>query len=267
MTDPMSAPAWPPTEFPLPRLWERAKAMFAVIMREARSLHALVTRPRMTWPERTSLLCRLVPVEKLVRSLIVTEAIIHLLMTPHGRKLLATTKPVTPPPPPAIATLQQRLSATEAAAPPQHDSDPEQASCAFRVLAWQFPSSVPEAEDDEAAQDEPEAAPRSATVDARDDAIRDPAHKPRPGRTPSTQKLARRIAALSRILENPQPAIRRLAKFIAGLSPYALELPSAYTVDTRWWWHGRPEFFNACALERRAVVALDRTRNRPDDPG
>ena len=68
MTDPMSAPAWPPTEFPLPRLWERAKAMFAVIMREARSLHVLVTRPRMTWPERTSLLCRLVPVEKLVRS-------------------------------------------------------------------------------------------------------------------------------------------------------------------------------------------------------
>ena len=64
------------------------------------------------------------------------------------RKLLATTKPVTPPPPPAIATLQQRLSATDAAAQPQHDGDPGPVSLVFHhmhLFTFHLPENAPAA--------------------------------------------------------------------------------------------------------------------------
>ena len=68
---------------------------------------------------------------------------------------------------------------------------------------------------------------------------------------------------MERVLANREPAIRRLAKFIAGLPRYALMPPSAYEIDTRWWWHGRPEFFNAEDRCRPAVRAF----NKLEEPG
>ena len=83
MIDPLSAPPWPPTSFSLPELWERIAAMFVVLMREARSAAGLAARDT-TYTERHAIRCRLIPLETLVRSLLITEAIIHLLMTREG---------------------------------------------------------------------------------------------------------------------------------------------------------------------------------------
>ena len=284
MTDPMSAPAWPPTTYSLPDLWTRAKALFVVLMREVKSVAGLARTRHLTYRQRTDILCRLVPIEKIVRSLLMTEALIFLLMTPQGRRMLATT-PKKPPPsqPPVgvkknthkitipmpgwntIAALQPRIDpridAPEAAA---HDDPrtPENMACRFRVLAWAHatpehppckepprrswvttfePSNFP------ASEHPASKSPAGANVDSES----------------SARAIARRITAVERVLANREPAIRRLAKFIAGLPRYALMPPSAYEIDTRWWWHGRPEFFNAEDRCRPAVRAF----NKLEEPG
>jgi len=95
----------------------------------------------------------------------------------------------------------------------------------------------------------------------------DPWKKPKPepdlSYDPSAQTLARRIEALVRVIANPLPAIRRLAKFLAGLPRNTLAEPDAWTIDSRWWWHGRPEYFNACTLGVPAVRAF----NKREEPG
>ena len=94
-----------------------------------------------------------------------------------------------------------------------------------------------------------------------------PWQKPKPepdlSSDPSAQTLARRIEALTRVIANPLPAIRRLAKFLAGLPRNTLAEPDAWTIDSRWWWHGRPEYFNACTIGVPAVRAF----NRREEPG
>jgi hypothetical protein len=288
-TDPMSAPSWPPTKFSIPELWTRARALFGVLMREVQSVATLRAQPNMRRKQRTDILCRLVPVEKLVRSLLVTEAIIYLLMTPQGRKLLATTPKIALPEPPppvgqkkaaphkttipmpgwhTIAALLPRVDprVTAPEPPPPLDlNDAENWSCRFRVLGWRHPAP----EDDPP----PKEAPRKRWISALDDssfpAINDPRGVPAAAAAsdaaskPSSHHLARRVEALTRVLANPEPTIRRLAKFIASLPRGALAEPFARNTDSLWWWHGRPEFFNACALCAPAVRALSK-REEPD---
>ena len=286
-TDPMSAPSWPPTKFSIPELWTRARALFGVLMREVRSVATLRAERNMRRKQRTDILCRLVPVEKLVRSLLVTEAIIYLLMTPQGRKLLTATPKIALPEPPSpvgqkkatphkttipmpgwhtIAALLPRVDPRVTAPeppPPLELSDAENGSCRFRVLGWRHPAP----EDDPP----PKEAPRNRWVSTLDDssfpAIRDarhmPAAAPETTSDPSSFQLARRVEAISRVLANPEPAIRRLAKFIASLPRGALAEPFARNTDSHWWWHGRPEFFNACTLCAPAVRVL----NKREEPG
>ena len=91
---------WPPTRHDVPTLWERAKAMFAIVTGAITSA-SLARRARFARKERGHLLTRLVPVEKLVRMLMMIEAATFLLMTPEGRRLRAETPKITPPAPPA----------------------------------------------------------------------------------------------------------------------------------------------------------------------
>lgn len=285
MTDPMSAPAWPPTTFSIPELWTRAKAMFGVLMREVTSAAALARKRKLGRRERTDILCRLVPVEKLVRCLLVTEALIYLMMTPEGRRLLKTAPkiPLPSPPPPVgvkksshkvtipmpgwqtIAALQPRIDpriiAGETPAPVDQTS-PENLSRPFRVLGWNHPQP-----DDPP----PKENPRRNWITTLDDSnfplppkqlCKQPPPA-EPNHDPSAHEIARRIAALERVLANREPAIRRLARYIAGLPRDVLVQPSGYAVDTLWWWHGRPEYFNACNLGRPAIRAF----NKREEPG
>jgi len=284
MTDPMSAPAWPPTTYALPDLWTRAKALFVVLMREVKSVAGLARTRHLTYRQRTDILCRLVPIEKIVRSLLMTEALIFLLMTPQGRRMLATT-PKKPPPsqPPVgvkknthkitipmpgwntIAALQPRIDpridAPEAAAH-SDPRTPENMACRFRVLAWAHatPEHPP-------CKEPPRRSWVTTFEPSNFPAPEHPASKSAAGANvdpeSSARAIARRITAVERVLANREPAIRRLAKFIAGLPRYALMPPSAYEIDTRWWWHGRPEFFNAEDRCRPAVRAF----NKLEEPG
>lgn len=240
MTDPMSAPPWPPTHFSLPQLWERIAAMFAVLMREARSIAYLAARTNSTRLERHAIRCRLEPLEKLVRSLLITEALIRLLMTPQGRELIAAATPMKPPAP---------RTQTHAQRPPAAIMQKPDKPQPFRVLAWQ----TLHEEDDNTPLSPP---PKPSGPCAR-----------APGGPVSTRHLARRIDTLARVLNDPEPAIARLAKFIAALPRDLLDTPVTLAATSQGWWHGRPEYFNAIALEHRAVIAFHRDAALREEPG
>ena len=92
--------SWPPTRHDMPTLWERAKAMFAAMLAAITSVADLTRRACFRRKERRALATRLVPVEKLVRMLMMTEAATFLLMTPEGRRLREETPKIEPPAPP-----------------------------------------------------------------------------------------------------------------------------------------------------------------------
>ena len=73
------------------------------------------------------------------------------------------------------------------------------------------------------------------------------------------------------MLKDPAPAIQRLAKFLARLPAHSLGAPFVLRESSLGWWHGRPEYFNAIAIEARAVRAFERTPalvpEPRDDPG
>ena len=121
-----------------------------------------------------------------------------------------------------IAALQPRIDPRiEQPEPePTDKTDPASWACRFRVLGWQ----MPEPDDDPP----PPTPPRRSWISTLDNdttypLVRnpDPWKKPKPepdlSYDPSAQTLARRIEALARVIANPLPAIRRLAKFLAGL--------------------------------------------------
>ncbi len=108
---------WPPTRHDVSTLWERAKAMFAVMAETITSAASLFQRARFGRTQRRDLLARLAPVEKLVRMLMMTEAATFLLMTPEGRRLRAETPKIDPPAPPPPSASQ-----FGAVAKPQHST-------------------------------------------------------------------------------------------------------------------------------------------------
>lgn len=102
---------WPPPRHDVPTLWERAKAMFAVLTDAITSAASLARRLRFGRKERCELVARLVPVEKLVRTLMMTETAALLLMTPEGRRLRTETPKIEPPaPPPPVGAAKPRHS-------------------------------------------------------------------------------------------------------------------------------------------------------------
>lgn len=100
----LQPPTWPPTRDDVPTLWERAKAMFAGVLKFAGAARELALRYRFTRRDRAEIEGRLKPVEKIVRILLMIEAATFLLMTPEGARMLRAAKPETPPPPPAPPT-------------------------------------------------------------------------------------------------------------------------------------------------------------------
>ena len=86
---------------------------------------------------------------------------------------------------------------------------------------------------------------------------------PLPGPLPREKErpaliLARRIEALSRVIENPGPAIYRLARFIARLPKQALDaLKEQYAYARPHWLHGRGlDIPHSAAHVRRATCVF-----------
>jgi len=287
--------SWPPTNHPVPTLWERAQALFAVMLATIGSIAELAARHALRRKERRELLIRLKPVEAIVRTLLLIEAVTYLLMTPSGQKLLRTAKPCripeppAPPPPPqspartaftpamqaalqTIACLRPRIDPRIAAREERERREALAAALAaqaetpartrFSVLRWTSDKVIPEA---------PERT-SGPWVDVLDEAY--PWRDDTPdgasaadGESAPCAALARRIEALARILADPMPAIRRLAARLAGLPPEVIARPYARAREASLWHHGRPEYFNAIALAQGAHRAFLRAHPRLLDPG
>ena len=106
----MRPASWPPTRHDVPSLWERAKAMFADMLKAAGSARRLAQRYRFTRTARAEIESRLEPVEKIVRILLMVEAAIFLLMTPEGARMRRAAKVVAPPAPRATCIVMPRLA-------------------------------------------------------------------------------------------------------------------------------------------------------------
>lgn len=280
---------WPPTTHALPDLWYRVRELFRMTLDTIGSALRLAWKQTLTRTERSELLIRLVPVEKTVRMLLMVEAFTFLLMTPEGRKIRREAKPIAipePPPPPCkpkvmtereiflarlkaellAPPLEERLAAmppaVDAHADANTDEDPfgdPLTRAPFRVLGWQFdkppPREIPPRRrvwamllDDAPPLPEP-LKPYKAPLQADPDAFD----------TGPGLSIARRIAALIRVLDNPWPTIRRLARQIASFPRDCLAEPQVNRFRAAEWWHGRPEYYNATSHAACAWRAFMRT--------
>jgi hypothetical protein len=289
---------WPPTTHALPDLWYRARELFRHTLDTIGSALRLAWRQTLTRTERSELLIRLVPVEKIIRTLLVVEALTFLLMTPEGAKMRREAKPVAIPAPPGPVAKPQPMTERDrframamqsiAAHHPRIDprvvereerqrrealearkaafyeenpfSDPLRRS-PFRVFGWMHEAGLP-----------PEYTPKrrvwAEILDAPD--MLAPIHTQRP-RAPETEDddgwletgpgltIARRIAALQRVLDDPMPVIRRLARQLASMPREAFPEPAVNRFRAAEWWHGRPEYYNATSHAACAHRAYMRT--------
>ena len=271
----------------IPQLWERAKVMLARVIGHIGSTASFSKRWRLSCKEKKEVLGWLEPVEKLARSCLLVRAFSFLMMTPQGLKLLRETPKMampSPPQPPGQASgnrstkiplggwhthapyarvlaERRRLEEQRAAERAAHDRyDPANWGGGLRVVSWCFP------------EDETRTPQKKLPQWAQllrmslDDTPLTPAIARSLPKTEEKHRpaliLARRIEALARVIENPGPAIHRLARFIARLPKEALDLlKEQYAYARPHWLHGRGlDIPNSAAHVRRAATvycALD----------
>jgi hypothetical protein len=260
----------------------RARELFAVMLETIVSAATLARRAFLSRATRRDLLARLKPVEKIARLLLITRAATYLLMTPNGMRLRQTAKPAALPKHLTSAPARRTriwLGATLACCQPRpapmpianpappaaaDKTDPSHWACRFHVLRWRTPMREPKPprariwsmslEDDLPTGPPQPAAPAAVHAGERDDAA-----------TPLA--LARRIEALARVLANPEPTIRRLARRLASLPAERLEWPTLVGARVDRWWHGAPEAFNARNHAWSAWGAWTRAHPRRIEPG
>jgi hypothetical protein len=268
----------------LTNLWCAARHMYERITTRITPAAELARRIRFGHRERRDLLNWLVPIEKLVRAILVTRAITYLLMTVQARKLLRDTPKVAPPEPPKPPprpnpnrivmphpgwhTIWQSPSRTPAPAPeerpeapPKSPFDPGYWACRFAMPRWQLPQ-----------EDGPRKPPRKSTLPRKfllmKEGLPDPhlLYVPRPQKKiveklpghAGARSIAKRIEALGRVIANPDRYIMRLARFIASLPHGALSQEEP-PVATAAWAQARYEFRDAVALMLLATAAYYRT--------
>lgn len=168
---PSSAPPQgPSTDERVPQLWRRAAEMFGVLMQLAGSVCRIAAMQGRARRPRREILARLEPVEKLVRGLLIIEAVTWLLMTPAGHKLMRETPKSAPPgqrtPPASTPTMagQAPNAAAQAGAStsPAHNllhAGSETWSCHFTCLKWRSAEPEQEAEENRDYQPPPASMP------------------------------------------------------------------------------------------------------------
>jgi hypothetical protein len=273
----MRAYTWPPTSHDAPTLWEQAKAMFSALTTRFGSAMRLACRRFLTLQQRRYLILHIEPVERLVRVLMIVEAITLLVMTPMGLKLRQTTRPYRIPDPPlqvgahkphpeanriqaammTIAAHQPRIDARVAEREAREGTgarrSPGVSAPALRQLR---PSRSRQPLHRHPLDSRPRHAHRALKAAAQLNPRR---HHP----ARILRASARRFAALQRVLANPWPAIRRLARRIAAIPREDFSAPWQRRYRAVRWAHGRREFYDACILATPAFAALDRAYGMP----
>lgn len=255
-----------------PALWRRARDLLAALTAHIGQL-TVFARRTLSLDGKREVLGWLEPLEKQVRASLILRALNFLLMTPAGRRLMRETPRSPPPrkpqpptatgvltiPSPGWSTIAQHRAAQaaeqaeQATAAGMRDGDPDEASSAFRVIRWRFPT------DADTPQPPPRPASRTSLI-----ALFDANPFPRliiPSREtppePEARFLARRIAAVGRIIASPARPAARLARLFARLPREALQgLTETYLHTRPWWRHGVAEAYAAFAHVRRAACAL-----------
>jgi hypothetical protein len=275
-------------------IWQRARAFFARVLDKTGPLDLFARHPRVRAPERAELMTWLRPVEIIARSLLLARAITWLTTTDDGAKLMSATRKrslaercgLPPPkdpyresiPHPGLHTLADRNARLAAgridAPPPEPEPTPEENSNtlatnlrAFGVLNWRL------TEDGQKQKS-------TATKDVRklilsfEDLERDAdtgdadAFDEDGRYIPQGLAIAARIDALGRVLENPDPAIRRIARQLASFDGETCLCFEAPIILRRVWMQGELEslqsvrWFNRCLGEFRR-----RIEPRPPEPG
>ena len=295
----------------LPDLWAEAKRLLARALAHTGAAQEIARKAHLSRSSRREIVLWIEPVEKMVRGVIAARAVIHLLMTPEGRKLLREArrdyapepdpeppppKPASPsrriiphpgwhtiwqPPPRPAPTLPSPPSLPADTGPGPDPGDPSSWSCPYRVVSRTRAQALP------VALPEPRRGPRISLLD---DWVAPP--RPRPaaadnsanansttGDSASASKLAlryaRRIETLRRVIDNPGPAIRRLAGVLARTAPDDLDLPRWRNEAARQrWLNWRQGDLYADQAREHALLALRALHrsldwlDRPaDDPG
>jgi hypothetical protein len=267
----------------IPQLWERAKVYFSRVITQIGSTASFSRRMRLTRSEKKEVLGWLEPVEKLARSCLLVRAFSFLMMTPEGRKLMRET-PKMPMPepkrtdstPPRITRIpiwnthapharmlaeRRKIEEQKAAERATRDRyDPANWGGAFRVLGWSYPEGQ--------GQQPPKKRAMVLSVSLDPDPVGAwrTRSEPRP-KDPCEEQdrpaliLARRIEALARVIADPEPAVKRLARYIARIPREALEpLKDAYEYRRSYWLHtGRDPLLAADHVCRAVSIytALD----------
>ena len=256
-----------------PELWERACSMFGKMIEAVGGAGRVLWRRMDHW-DRVAILDWLEPVEKLVRGVLILNAVTWLLMTPEGRKLMRETPKMALPDPPqqgdanldvgeatASETAPEDAPAAMAA---RRESEPDIVSlgsdpgapstwrCAFRVFRWTFPENteyVPPAgsmilgpSGGESSQAETDQVGAETEV--------------APSSGPPGKALARRIEALSRVIANPAPFIARLAQLIARFPTGSISVSRPGREARRDWQHGFHENQDITRHNERALGIL-----------
>lgn len=229
-----------------PTLWERAHAFYLRLVCFLESSGEIAMQAITGRTYRAQVTALLTPIEKLVRSLLLIDAIAWLLMTPEGGKVMDGAGDAAP-----------RRAMARRRPPPAHTAPSTDDK---RISGRPFLLLEPiRLYDYSAMPSQTVAAPRT------------PGHPTAEPGAVCSLRLARRIDALYRTLVNPERAMRRLARLIASTRPQSIlvgDLRFEVRLD---WMQGYEECLNAgeqrlLALNLWDKVLLQR-RARLLEPG
>jgi hypothetical protein len=266
----------------VPQLWERARLFFSRVISHIGSTSSLSRRWRLSRKEKKDILGWLEPAEKVARSCLLVRALNFLMMTPEGCRLIRETPKIAMPEPAKTGSTTPRVThiphggwhthapyaralaerrkleeqkAAERAARDRHD--PANWGGSFRVVGW----SMPEGEGRPPPKKKLPQWAMLLTASLDPDPVcayrtrHEPKKKPDEKDAPALI-LARRIQALARVVDNPEPAVKRLARFIARLPREALELLKDIACIARsYWTQGDLDARLAAAHVRQASAA------------
>lgn len=205
------------------QFWSRAHAMFARAARIIGAVQALAALTTLTRARRREISGWLGLIETIVRKLIFAEAVeLHrgaISAGPHAPSLEHIAFHSAPQPAPSLAPSPR--------APQARAFDPNQPHtwpARFKLAAPKDPKACPESR-----------APRVRALWGESSAP-PPRKPPRGERTPTPWRLALRLEALRRVLADPAPYARRLARLLPRLRAafaerYALATAPRFCID------------------------------------
>jgi hypothetical protein len=246
------------------RLWARAAELIGSLIRIIGSPAILLRNGETTRKERREIGFMIAPIEALVRSLLMSEAIAWLIGTDEGAEMLRNARraPAQPAPEPEPKRAASAARTSPPDDPPTDESDPAEihviAGSRFtnaELKAYLAPAHLGlEVYDIIRSGRVLSTARPAATGSPRRD-IRRP---------PPNLTLARRIETLRRIIADPRSAILIVARDLATRNLDFLYVPSPRNwIDERWP-DGRGDVYAARHISWTRFLYLEQTRNRID---